>query len=140
MTRLGARVAGLEPRINNFLGGHKNFFPSNSRVKTKKKNLHGKICAKFHKFWDEDQIKVFIVKSAKKRFFPTNTGLMTSILGVSGPELHSNCTEPVTFFGAQSSLGMGNIYGVGGTSSDLRGHDPKIPSVTPGLTMPIVPI
>ena len=43
---------------------------------------------------------------------------MNSILGVSGPELQSSGTEPVTFFVAQSSLG-GHISRLGGTSSDL---------------------
>ena len=31
--------------------------------------------------------------------------VITSILGVSGLELHSSSTEPVNFIGAQSSLG-----------------------------------
>ena len=39
--------------------------------------------------------------------------MMISILRVSGFELHSSGTEPVTFFGAQSSLG--------GYNSRLRG-------------------
>ena len=43
---------------------------------------------------------------------PKNTGLMTNILGVSGPELPPRGTEPVTFFGVQSSLG---------------GHGPEMP-------------
>ena len=41
-----------------------------------------------------------IAKSAKKQFLLTNFGVTTSILGVSGLELHSSGTEPVTFFGA----------------------------------------
>ena len=34
--------------------------------------------------------------------------MITSILGVSGLEMHSSGTEPVTFFGVQSSLGEHN--------------------------------
>ena len=48
--------------------------------------------------------KVFTAESAKERFLLTNSGVMISILGVSSLELHSSGTEPVTFFGAQSSL------------------------------------
>ena len=51
---------------------------------------------------------------------------MTSILGVSGLKLHSCGTEPVTFFGAQSSLG-GHNSRLGGTSSDLVGHGLGMP-------------
>ena len=43
-----------------------------------------------------------------------NSGVITSILGVSGLELHSRSAEPVTFFGAQSPLGR--------HSSCLGGH------------------
>ena len=71
-----------------FFGGHKNFVPSNScvtSIKTKKK-------------------KLFTAESAKERFLLTNSGVMISILGVSSLQLHSNGTEPVTFFGVQSSL------------------------------------
>ena len=78
--------------------GHKNFIPSNSRVKTIKK-------------------KVFIAKSAKKRVKPSNTGLMISILGVSGLELRSSGTDFVTFFGAQSSLEGAHFSFGGGTAS-----------------------
>ena len=48
---------------------------------------------------------VFIAKSSLKQFLLTNSGVITSILGVSGPELHSSSTEPINFFGPQSSLG-----------------------------------
>ena len=49
--------------------------------------------------------RVFIAKSAKKMFLLTNSGVIASILGVSGLEVHSSGTERVTFFGAQTSLG-----------------------------------
>ena len=55
-----------------------------------------------------------------------NTGLMTSILGISGPELHSFGTEAVTFFGAHSSLGRAHFSFGGGTSSDFGVHDPEM--------------
>ena len=40
--------------------------------------------------------------------------------------------KPVTFFGAQSSLG-GCSFCLGGTSSDLGGHDPAMLPVASGL-------
>ena len=55
----------------------------------------------------------------KKRYLAMNTGLMTSILGISGPELHSFGTEAVTFFGAHSLLGRAHFSFGGGTSSDF---------------------
>ena len=48
--------------------------------------------------------KFLSAESAKERFLLTNSGVMITILVVSSLELHSNGTEPVTFFGAQSSL------------------------------------
>ena len=53
-TRPGARVTWLGGN-KQFLGRHKNFISSNSSVKTIKKGLYRKICAKFHEFWSEDQ-------------------------------------------------------------------------------------
>ena len=73
----------------------------------------------------------FIVKSAKKLFLPTNTGLMISILGVLGLEMHFSGTEPATFFGAQSSLG-GMFLVREGTSSDLGRHGLEMPSYGAG--------
>ena len=70
--------------------------------------------------------RVFITKSAKEQFLLTNSGVITSILGVSGLELHFSGTEPVTFFRAQSSLG-GHNFCLGDTSSDLGGTAPKCP-------------
>ena len=71
--------------------------------------------------------KVFIAKSAKTRFLPTNTGLMTNILGVSSAELLSSGTKPDTFFGAPSSL-CGAHFSFVGTSSVLKGQGPKMPT------------
>ena len=60
----------------------------------------------FSQIWGETTKKrVFIAKSAEKQFLLTNSGEMTSILGVSGLEMHSGGTDPVTFFGAQFSHG-----------------------------------
>ena len=53
---------------------------------------------------EDQKKKVFTAESAKNRFLLTNFGVMTSILGVSGLELHSSGTKSVTFFGAQSLL------------------------------------
>ena len=76
-------------------------------AKTKKeKGLYLKNCSNFCEFWGETTRKrVFIAKSAKKQFLLTNSGLITKSLGVSGLELHSSSTKPITFFGAQSLLG-----------------------------------
>ena len=70
--------------------------------------------------------RCFITKSAKKQFLLTNSEMITSILRVSGIELHSSGTDPVTFFGAQSSL-VGHNSRLGGTSSDLGEHSPGMP-------------
>ena len=42
-------------------------------------------------------------------------------------DLRSRSSEPVNFFGAQSSLGGGTIFVWGGTSSQLGGHVPGMP-------------
>ena len=55
-----------------------------------------------------------------------NSGIITSIFGVSGIELLSIGTKPITFIGAQSSLG-GIILVWGGTSSDMGEHGRGIP-------------
>ena len=85
-------------------------------MKTKKKGLHFKKCKNFFDFFagTTKKKRFFIAKSAKKQFLLTNSGVTTIILRVSGLELHSSGTEPVTFFGAQSSLGGHNSC-LGGT-------------------------
>ena len=70
---------------------------------------------------------VFITKSMKKSFLLTNSGVTSSILRVSGLELHSSSTEPVNFFGAQS------LFGGGAQPVILGGMAPQCPSVAPGL-------
>ena len=127
--RPGARIAWLGG-INKFLGGHKIYFESESvDQKTKffitkfheiwgrpKKSLHLKKCANFHEFWGETT-----KKSAKKQFLLTNSEVITIILEVSGLEVHSSGTEPVTFFGAQSSLGGHNSRLGGGAQALIWG-------------------
>ena len=51
---------------------------------------------------------------------------MISVLRVSVLELHSNGTEPVTFFGAQSSLGGGAQFSIDGARprNAPRGAEP----------------
>ena len=75
---------------------------------------------------------MFIATSTKRQFLLTNSGVRTSILGVSGLEFHSSSTEPVNFFGAQSSLG-GHNSRLEGTNSDFGGHGPGLLPVAPGL-------
>ena len=62
---------------------------------------------------------VSIAKSTKQQFLLTNSGVITSILGVSGLKLHSSRTEPVNFF-------LGTIL-AGGHNSCLGGHGPEMP-------------
>ena len=112
-----------------------------------KKGLHLEICADFHEFWGEHSKKALYLKKCanfdefrgettkkkglyykicKKQFFLTNSGVITSILGVLGLELHCSGTESVTFFWAQSLL-VGHNSCLGGTSSDMEGTVPKCP-------------
>ena len=71
--------------------------------------------------------KVFIAKSTKKQFLLTNSGVITSILRVSGPELHFSSTEPINFFRTQSSLGGRNSR-LGGArpQNSPRGAGPEL--------------
>ena len=68
---------------------------------------------------------VFIAKSTKKQFLLTNSGVITSILGVSGLELHSSSTKPVNFFGAQLSLGGAQFSRGGGGTILVWGARPR---------------
>ena len=88
-----------------------------------KKCLHLEICADFREFWGgATKTRIFITKSVKKQFLITNSGVITSLLRVSGLKLHFSGTEAVTFFGAQSSLGRRSFFScLGGTSSGLGG-------------------
>ena len=90
------------------------------------KGLQLKKYANFHDFWGGTTKKmVFIAKSAKKQFLLKNSRVTTSILRVPGLELHSSGTEPVTFFGAQFSLGSAQ-FSFGGTALEClpRGAGP----------------
>ena len=64
---------------------------------------------------------VFIAKSTKNQSLLTNSGVITSIVGVSGIELHSSITEPVNFKGGTILAWGGTILVWRGTSSDLGG-------------------
>ena len=103
-----------------FSGEHKSFVPSNSRVKTKKRSSPQKLQKTV-------QTKVLTAQPAKKRFLLPNSGVMISILGISGLELYSSGTKHVTFFGAQSSLRAAQFLFVVGTSCDLEGHGSGMP-------------
>ena len=90
------------------------------------KGLQLKKYTNFHDFWGGTTKKmVFIPKSAKKQFLLKTSGVTTSILKVPGLELYSSGTEPVTFFGAQSSLGDAQ-FSFGGTAPEclFRGAKP----------------
>ena len=115
----------------------KNLHHKNTRMSTNS-GLHRKNCVNFYEIWGENQKKR--LSSQKLREFPrilvfffknvrifTNSEVISSILGVSGLELNSSSTEPVKFFGVQSSAwGEGTIL-VWGSSSGLGAHGPRIP-------------
>ena len=102
-----------------------------SGIKTKKKIFIQTYSRIFMKSGVKPQKQtVFIAKSTKKRFLLTNSGLITSSLGVSGFEMHSSSTEPVNFLGAQSSL-RGAQFSCGAQFSFGR-HGPRmLPCVAP---------
>ena len=62
---------------------------------------------------------VFIGKSTKKQFLLTNSGVITSILEVSGLELYSSSKEPV--------ISLGHNPRWGGHNSLLGGAAPECP-------------
>ena len=79
-------------------------------------------------FWVKPEKQaIFIAKFTKKQFLLTNSGVITSILGVSGLESLSCSTEPVISLGHNSRLGGGHNSSLGGTSSDLGGHGHGMP-------------
>ena len=110
----------------NFGGGHKKFNTSNPRVWTKKKVFISKYAWIFTNSGVKPQKKNLYHKICKKQFLLTNSGVITSILGVSGLEGHFSGTEFVIFLGAQSSLG-GYSSCLGETNSDLGGTGLQFP-------------
>ena len=99
------------------------------KKKKKKKNNNGlypEIYANFDEFLGGTKKQTILVaKSTKNQFLLTNSGVITSFLGVSGLELHFSSTEPVNFFGAQSSLGGAQFsFGGGAQAVILGGFDP----------------
>ena len=110
----------------------------NPEVKTKKKRKKKVFVPKYTQIFMNSGVNpqkqtVFIAKSTKKHFLFTNSEVITSILGVSGLELHSSSTEPVNFFGAQSSIG-GAQFSLGGVQAVIwKSTSPECPLVAPGL-------
>ena len=121
--RLQDSVTGGHKQIG---AGHKKFTASNSRewtkkqrslsristnsgVKAKKKQKKNVFISKNTQISTISGVKpqkkrTFNAKSAKKQFLLTNSWMATSILGVSGLDLHSSGTKPL--FVAKSSLGV----------------------------------
>ena len=126
-------VSGGEGGHKQIFGGHKRFNTSNPRAWTKKKLFISKYARIFTNSGVKPQKKrIFITKSAKKQCLLTNSGVITSILGVSGLELHFSVTEPVTFFWAQSSLG-GHSFVWGAQAVIWGGYGPGMHLVPSGL-------
>ena len=101
---------------------------TNSKVKTEKKVFISKNARIFTNSGVKLQkIRSLLQNLQKRHFLLTNSGVITSILGVSGLKLHFNGNELVTFFGAQSSLWGGTSLVWGSTSSDLGGTATKCP-------------
>ena len=110
-----------------------------SGVKIKKKGLVSKLYLWiFSNSGVKPQIKGLYNEICEKQFLLTNSGVITRFSGVSGIELHSSGTnKPVTFFGAQSSLGYHNsrlggaqavIFWKGTAPECLRGLGPAASS------------
>ena len=98
-------TGGGEGGINNFRGTQK-------------------LC--FLEFESKDKKQVFTTESAKNRSLLTDSGLMVSILGVSGLELYSSGSEPITIFRAQSLL-EGQNSRLGGAQAVMwGGHGPGV--------------
>ena len=99
------------------------------RPKKKKKVFISKYARIFMNPWVQPHKQtIFIAKSTKKQFLLTNSGVTTSILGVSGLKLQSSSTKPVNFFEAQSSLGRAQFSFVGAREVIWVGTTPNSPS------------
>ena len=75
------------------------------KVKTKKKGLHPKIYAMFY------EIRYESTQKLQKQFLLTISRALSTILRVSGLDLHSSSPELINFFGAQTSLGAQLLFG-----------------------------
>ena len=128
IARPGAREAWLGG------GGHKQVWGAQKLVESDDQKTKVFIAKHVENFTDNgENKKVFTAKSAKKRFLPTNSGVMTSILMVSGLELHPSGIKLVSFFGVQSSLG-GHNSRLGGYKQWFEGARPRnAPPMAPGL-------
>ena len=109
---------------------------SEMKTKKKKKGLYlknARIC--MNSGAKSQKQTVFIAKSNKKQFLLPNFAVITSILGVSGLELHFSSTKPVTIFGVQSSLG-GVQFSFGRAQAVIWGARLReCPPVAPGLIL-----
>ena len=74
------------------------------------------------------------LQKKKKQFLPTNSCMTTSILGVSGLELHSSGTNPVNLFGAQSLLGGEQFLFGGAEAVILGGTAPESSTMAPSMS------
>ena len=116
-------------KIPRSLGKKKGLYLKNARIftisglKTTKKVFISKTAQIFSNSGLKTKKRVITAKFAKKLLLLTNSGVITSILGVSGLELHSGI-EPVAFFVAISSL-EGAQFSFGGKSSDLGDAQPR---------------
>ena len=96
-------------------------FFTNFEVKTKKKK--GSSSLKFY------EIRCKSTKITKKQFLLVNFRAVNTNLGVLGLDLHSSSPGPVNFFGAQSSLGGGHNFRLGGHKQSFGGGmAPECPS------------
>ena len=92
-----------------------------------KKLFNLKKCANFYEFRSEITKNGSLLQNLRKNSsWLTNSRVITSILEVSGLELHSSGTEPVTFFGGQFSLG-GAQFSFGGHKQWFGGRGPRLP-------------
>ena len=121
---------------------------SNEQGEDQKKNLQFK---NFHKFWSSSQnscdfSRILRCRTKKKRsssqkFYEircestkiTKIRAVNTNLGVLGLDLHFNSSEPVNFFGAQSSLGGAQFLFGGAQAVIWGGMAPEFPPVAPGL-------
>ena len=133
--------------LNNYANFHKFWFSSQKkrefprflRWRPKKRSSSQKL-REFPQnlVWSHNHIR-YLLQNLQKTALLTNSGVITSILGVSGLQLHSSSTEPVNFFGAQSSLGVA-LFSFGGHKQWFgRGTALECPPVAPGLNWNKIP-
>ena len=98
------RIRECGPKKKVFISKYARIF-TNSGVNTKKSSSSQKM-REFSQIPRRNHKKEGLYyKICKKQFLLTNSGVITSILGVLGLELHFSDTDSITFFPAQFSLG-----------------------------------